>query len=276
MRVPLYQIDAFADAVFQGNPAAVCPLPDWLPDATLRAVAAENNLSETAFLIPDRDPVPLRWFTPTEEVPLCGHATLAAGYVVLEVLSPDREAVDFDSESGRLTVRRSDHGYALDFPAVPSEPVAAPPDALVHGLGFTPVEIRVTRGDPNYLVIVDDEDAVAGAAPDLRRLEELHPHGVAVSAPGRSADFVSRYFAPSYGIYEDPVTGSIHCALGPYWARRFGRSDLTAVQLSARRGRLGVVVAGERVQLAGRAVQYLTGEILLPDAPDSTPPTGTT
>lgn len=276
MRVPIYQIDAFADAVFQGNPAAVCPLPDWLPDATLRAIAAENNLSETAFLIPDRDPVPLRWFTPTEEVTLCGHATLAAGYVLLEVLSPDREAVDFDSESGRLTVRRSDDGYALDFPAVPSAPVAAPPDALVNGFGFTPVETRVTRGDPNYLVIVDDEDAVAGAAPDLRRLEKLHPHGVAVSAPGRSADFVSRYFAPSYGIPEDPVTGSIHCALGPYWARRLGRSDLTAVQLSARRGRLGVAVVGDRVWLAGRAVRYLTGEILLPDAPDGTPPTGAT
>lgn len=260
-RIPLYQVDAFAEAVFQGNPAAVCPLPAWLPDETLQAVAAENNLSETAFLLADRDPIPLRWFTPTEEVPLCGHATLAAGFVVLTFLAPERETVRFASRSGPLTVSRSEGGFALDFPALSMERVEAVPDGLVDGLGVEPVEVWVTRDDPNYLAILESEAAVAGLQPDLTLLERLHPHGVAVSAAGESADFVSRYFAPGYGIPEDPVTGSIHCALGPYWARHLGRDALEALQLSPRGGRLGVRVGDGRVHLTGGAVCYLTGEI---------------
>lgn len=263
-RLALYQVDAFADAVFQGNPAAVCPLPSWLPDTTLQAVAAENNLSETAFLLPDRDPVPLRWFTPTAEVPLCGHATLAAGFVVLTFLDPDRQTTTFDTASGQLTVARNHDRFSVDFPAIPIEPAADVPEALAEGLGTRPSEIWVSPRDPNYLVILDDESAVASLRPNLPRFEALHPHGVAVSAPGTSADFVSRYFAPSYGIPEDPVTGSIHCALGPYWARRLGRPSLRAVQLSARGGALDVTLDGDRVRLVGHAVCYLVGEIHLP------------
>lgn len=263
-RIPLWQVDAFGDAVFQGNPAAVCPLPAWLPDETLQAVAGENNLSETAFLLPDRDPIPLRWFTPTEEVPLCGHATLAAGFVVLTFLAPERDAVSFSSKSGPLRVAREERGFSLDFPAVAMERVERVPDELVDGLHVEPAEVWTTPADPNYVAILDGEAAVAGLRPDLSLLERLHPHGVAVSAAGTSADFVSRYFAPGYGIPEDPVTGSIHCALGPYWAGRLGRASLDAAQLSRRGGRLRVRVAEGRVHLTGGAACYLTGEIHLP------------
>lgn len=271
-RIPLYQIDAFAEEVFQGNPAAVCLLSGWLPDETLRAIAAENNLSETAFLVleesgglyPEREQVPIRWFTPTEEVPLCGHGTLAAGFVVLDILYPDWEAVTFSSESGPLRVSREVEGFSLDLPALPVKHVQTPPDLLRKGLDVEPVEVWVTEADPNYLAIVESEQAVLSLEPDLRVLERLHPYGVAVSAPGESADFVSRYFAPGYGIPEDPVTGSIHCALGPHWARRLGRSTLSALQLSGRRGQLNVGVKGDRVHLAGGAALYLTGEAQLP------------
>ena len=263
-RLPLYQVDAFADEVFQGNPAAVCPLPEWLPDETLQAIAAENNLSETAFLVPGEDPVPLRWFTPRQEVPLCGHATLAAAFVVLTYLEPERDSVTFESRSGPLRVFRDDDGFALDFPALRAEGMDAVPDALPEGLGVDFVDVRVTHEDPNYLAILESQDVVADLQPDLWTLETLHPYGVAVSAPGTATDFVSRYFAPGYGIPEDPVTGSIHCALAPYWAERLGRERLSARQASERGGRLDLVVAGERVHIEGTAVTYMTGEIVVP------------
>lgn len=263
-RVPLYQVDAFAESVFRGNPAAVCPLPGWLPDETLRAVAAENALSETAFFLPDEDPMPLRWFTPVQEVPLCGHATLAAGFVVLTRLFPEREVALFSSRSGSLTVSREGAGFSLDLPALPLERAEPPPPPLVRGLGVEPVEVWIGREDPNYFAVLDDEAAVAALRPDLALLEGLHPRGVAATAPGESADFVSRYFAPGYGIPEDPVTGSIHCALGLYWADRLGRRRLEARQLSRRGGRIGVRVEGERVHLTGAAACYMSGEIHLP------------
>lgn len=265
-RLPLYRVDAFSDAVFRGNPAAVCPLPGWEPDALLQALAAENNLPETAFLVWPADPVPLRWFTPRQEVPLCGHATLASGLIVLEYLAPERRSVTFATRSGPLVVRREDGAFAMDLPALAAEPVAGVPAALREGLGVDVEADRVllTREDPNYFVLLEDERAVTALRPDLRALERLHPYGVAVSAPGRSADFVSRYFAPGYGIPEDPVTGSIHCVLGPYWAARLGRASLTARQLSSRGGALGVEVMGDRVDLRGSAVCYLEGEVLLP------------
>lgn len=277
-RIPIYQVDAFADAVFGGNPAAVCPLAagEWLPDETLQAIAAENNLSETAFLLPDRDPVPLRWFTPRCEVKLCGHATLASGLVVLEVLRPDQDAVAFETMSGRLVVRRDEGAgrggddvpirLSMDFPAIGSERLdeGEVPEVLLDGLDAAPEEIRMTADDWNYVAVFGDEKAIASLRPNFTLLERLHPHGVSVTAPGRGVDCVSRYFVPSYGIPEDPVTGSIHCALAPYWAERLGRSTLTAVQLSKRRGRLELAVVGERVHLRGSAVIYLSGEIRVP------------
>lgn len=275
-RIPIYQVDAFTGAVFGGNPAAVCPLPEWLPDETLQAIAAENNLSETAFLIPDRDPVPLRWFTPRLEVKLCGHATLASAFVLFEFLEPGRERVNFETISGRLGVKREGDRLAMDFPAIGSarlEPDDVPA-ALIEGLGAEPDEVRFTDDDWNYVAVFADADTVAGLRPDFRLIEQVHPHGVAVTGPsrveggeagnGRGVDFVSRYFVPGYGIPEDPVTGSIHCALAPYWAERLGRERLSAHQASERGGRLDLVVAGERVRIEGTAVAYMTGEIVVP------------
>jgi len=263
--IPIYQVDAFADAVFGGNPAAVCPLPEWLPDGTLQAIAAENNLSETAFLVPDRDPVPLRWFTPRLEVKLCGHATLASAFVLFEHLEPGREAVTFETLSGRLVVTRDGDRLTMDFPSIGSARIedADVPPALLEGLGLDPEEVRMTGDDWNYIAVLSDEEAVTGLRPDFGLIERLHPNGVAVTAPGRSVDFVSRYFVPGYGIPEDPVTGSIHCALAPYWAERLGRDRLEAAQRSSRGGRLDIRVGGERVHLTGRAVTYMIGEITI-------------
>jgi len=267
--VPLYWIDAFADAPFRGNPAAVCVLPAWEPDELLQAIAAENGLSETAFLLWPADPVPLRWFTPRHEVPLCGHATLASGFAVLSFLAPERDRVAFSTRSGPLSVSRADGGMAMDLPALAVEPAGRVPEGLREGLGVDVGADRVlrTREDPNLFVVLEDEEAVASLRPDPRVLERLHPCGVAVTAPGRSADFVSRYFAPSYGIPEDPVTGSIHCALGPWWAGMLGRTSLTARQLSSRGGRLEIEVRGDRVGIGGSAACYLRGHVLLPHPP---------
>ena len=264
--IPIYQVDAFADAVFGGNPAAVVPLAEWLPDETLQAIAAENNLSETAFLIPGRDPVPLRWFTPRLEVKLCGHATLASAFVLFEFLEAGREAVTFETLSGRLIVTREGDRLSMDFPSIGSERVEdeAIPAALLQGLGAAPDEVRFTADDWNYIAVFADEATVAGLRPDFASLERLHPHGVSVTAPGDVVDFVSRYFVPSYGIPEDPVTGSIHCALAPYWAGRLARERLAACQVSERGGRIDIEFTGERVHLRGTAVTYMTGEIVVP------------
>lgn len=259
----IFQVDAFAGRAFSGNPAAVCLLDAPVPDDVLQAVARENNLSETAFFRPDDERPRLRWFTPSQEVPLCGHATLASGWVALERLRPGSAAVTFESLSGPLTVSRADDGFRLDLPRLSFEQIDQPPTGFVEGLGARPQQVLRIPDDPNYLVILETEEEVAGLDPDLRILEGLHPFGVAVSAPGRDADFVSRYFAPSYGIPEDPATGSIHCALGPYWQGRWGREEMTALQLSERRGRLGVRVAGDRVHLTGEAHLYLEGEIFV-------------
>lgn len=267
IRIPIYQVDAFADELFRGNPAAVCPLDDWLPVETMQAIALENNLSETAFLLTDRDPVPLRWFTPKLEVKLCGHATLASAWVWLNRLRPDRDEVTFETQSGPLTVTRDGDGLTMDFPAIGSRRVAPAdaPEAVLEGVDVVPEEVRLSADDWNYLVVLSDEAAVRSVRPDFARLEDAHPHGVAVTAPGDGeVDFVSRYFVPSYGVPEDPVTGSLHCALTPYWAARLGRDELTAEQLSARGGRLRVTNAGDRVLLRGNVVPYLEGTIAVP------------
>jgi PhzF family phenazine biosynthesis protein len=262
--LPLYQIDAFADRVFRGNPAAVVPLDSWPPDTTLQAIAAENNLAETAYFVPQGDHYHLRWFTPTHEVPLCGHATLATAFVILTLLRPDQSRVRFSTLSGILAVERNQGDFTLDFPRLQIEPVTTAPEALLRGLGSTPDEIFRVTADPNYYAVYPDEAQVRSLIPDLPVLATLHPFGVVLTAPGRATDIVSRCFAPSYGIPEDPVTGSIHCALGPYWSARLGRDELTAYQASARGGLMRCRVSGDRVFLAGSAVLYLQGTISIP------------
>jgi predicted PhzF superfamily epimerase YddE/YHI9 len=258
----LFQIDAFTERRFHGNPAAVVPLPRWLDDAVLQAIAQENNLSETAFFVNEESALRLRWFTPVHEVDLCGHATLAAAHVILRVLEPGREEVRFASRSGPLIARARGEWLELDFPSRPPEPIDAPP-ALAAALGGAPVEILAAR---DYFVVYAGEDEVPALRPDFQRLAALDRE-VIVTAPGRACDFVSRFFAPRAGIDEDPVTGSAHCTLIPYWSRRLGKRALEARQLSARGGELRCEDRGERVAIAGRAVGYLEGVIHVDEAP---------
>jgi PhzF family phenazine biosynthesis protein len=257
MQLAIYQVDAFANRLFAGNPAAVCPLEAWLPDATMQAIAAENNLSETAFFVPRGDDYELRWFTPTLETDLCGHATQASGFVVMNRLAPQRSAVRFHTKSGALTVTRQGEVFAIDLPAQPPAPCAMPPK-FVAALGRKPVEILAAT---KYLVLYDNEADVAALAPDTAVLRDIDRDGVIVSAPGRDCDFVSRYFAPHAGIPEDPVTGSAHCTLVPYWAKRLGKTKLHARQISQRGGELFCELRGDRVVIAGRAALYLEGRI---------------
>ncbi len=259
MKLRLFQIDAFASRVFAGNPAAVCPLESWPDDATLQAVATENNLSETAFFVPGGNEFALRWFTPTVEVDLCGHATLASGHVVLTILDPARESVTFSSRSGPLTVTRAGDALAMDFPALPPEPCALPAD-LVAGLGAQPDAVLA---EMDYLAVFASEADVAALVPDMAALARLDRRGVIATAPGENVDFVSRFFAPRAGIPEDPVTGSAHCLLTPYWAERLGKDRLEARQISARGGALACELQGGRVRIEGRVALYLDGEITL-------------
>jgi PhzF family phenazine biosynthesis protein len=262
MSLQVFHVDAFTAMPFAGNPAAVCPLAGWLDDGLLQAVAAENNLSETAFFVPLGDRYELRWFTPRCEVKLCGHATLASAFVVLQILETGRDSVRFETRfSGTLTVVREGDLLAMDFPALAPWTSAAPPAALMEGLGRTPA--AVVQIEDNYFAIYESEEEVRCIRPDLRSLEKLHPAGVAITAPGDDADFVSRYFAPSYGIPEDPVTGSTHCSLAPYWAQRLGKTSLHARQISERGGELWCEVKRERVILKGNAVLTLRGELLI-------------
>jgi len=260
--IPIYQVDAFTSALFGGNPAAICPLQNWLDTATMQAIAAENNLAETAFLVAggaDGADYDLRWFTPTAEVDLCGHATLATAFVVFNCLGFDAPSVRFSSRSGTLSVTRTDDLLALDFPALPAAR-CDPPAALVAGLGSAAEEFQQAS---NYLAVFETEDQVSGLDPDMGLLATLHPHGVIATAPatGDTIDFVSRFFAPSFGIPEDPVTGSAHCTLIPYWASRLGRDRLMARQISTRGGELICDLRGDRVGIAGQAVLYLEGTI---------------
>jgi PhzF family phenazine biosynthesis protein len=262
MDIPVYQVDAFTDRAFGGNPAAICPLDSWLDDALMQAVAGENNLSETAFLVPEGDAFRLRWFTPTVEVDLCGHATLASAWVVFERLQPGRaDPVAFETRSGRLTVARRDDGMLeMDFPAIPAAPCEIPA-ALADGLGAEIGECLVAA---NHMAVLADEAAVRALAPDMAALASLHPRGVIATAPGEDCDFVSRFFGPSFGVQEDPATGSAHCMLTPYWSARLGKAALNARQVSARGGVLSCAAAGEWVRIAGRAVLTLSGHIHLP------------
>jgi PhzF family phenazine biosynthesis protein len=261
MKVDIYQVDAFTDVLFKGNPAAVCPLARWLPDEVMQSIAAENNLAETAFFVGGEGRFALRWFTPAAEVDLCGHATLATGFVVFSFLDPTRDLLTFDSASGPLTVsRQADDYLALDFPArPPAHRVDLP--ALEEALGARPQE--VWGGGRDLLAVFATEDEVRALAPDMERLKRLDGMAVVVTARGRTADFVSRFFAPKVGVPEDPVTGSSHCMLVPYWAERLKRDELRAHQLSPRGGELLCTARGERVGIAGRCVLYLRGVIEL-------------
>lgn len=261
MKIPIYQVDAFSRVTFGGNPAAVCPLESWIYDSMMQKIAAENALSETAFIVPRGDDWEIRWFTPVQEVELCGHATLASGYVALTHLQPARELVRFASKSGTLVVARDGERLSLTLPRWQPSPVAAPPPLLARALGRPPREI-VAHGS-EYLCVYDSAAEVAALTPDFALLRTLGRSGVIASAPGaeRECDFVSRFFAPAAGIDEDPVTGSAHCLLVPYWARVLGRSSLYAKQISARGGELWCALDADAVRLAGYVAPYLVGEL---------------
>ena len=265
MKIPIYQVDAFTDAVFAGNPAAVCPLDDWLSDEMLQGIALENNLSETAFLVANGGDYHLRWFTPAVEVALCGHATLGAAHVIFKHLKPDTDQVVFDTLSGKLTVRRENGRLSMDFPSLPPQPMDPRPDVRAALGGPEPQEfhaIRSVHGADYLMLVYGNRDQVAALAPNF---SDLKANVIATAEAGTSdnADFVSRFFAPMAGIDEDPVTGSAHCTLAPYWIARLGRSPLQARQISARGGDVTVELDGDRVRLSRRCADYMSGEITL-------------
>jgi predicted PhzF superfamily epimerase YddE/YHI9 len=262
MRLQLFRVDAFTDRVYHGNPAAVVPLGRWLEDDLLQKIAAENNLSETAFFVPAGSGYHLRWFTPRSEVPLCGHATLATAFVIFTFLAPAKKLIHFHTLSGDLHVRRTAGRLTMDFPRYVPER-CEPPLLLAEGLGLRPKEVWKTREDKNYYAVFEQAGDVRSLVPKMAILEKLHPHEVAVTAPGDEVDFVSRFFAPAIGIPEDPVTGSMHCALIPYWSNRLGKTTLRARQVSARGGDLYCedLPAEGRVRISGNAVLSLRGYI---------------
>ncbi len=260
MKLTLYQVDAFTDTQFHGNPAAVCPLTAWLDDELLQAIAEENNLSETAFYVPEGDHFLIRWFTPICEVDLCGHATLATGYVLFHHRNYAGPTITFSSRSGRLTVRKEGENLILDFPADNPVPVPSPP-GLAEAMGVPPLEVY--RGKDDFLAIYTDQTVVENLRPDYARVEKIPCRGIIVTAPGNNVDFVSRFFGPQSGIAEDPVTGSAHTTLVPYWSKRLGKTTLLATQVSKRRGDLRCVLKANRVEIGGRACTYMVGEITL-------------
>lgn len=261
MKIPIYQVDAFTSEVFSGNPAAVCLLERWLDDTQLQAIAEENNLSETAFLVQDGRDYELRWFTPVTEVALCGHATLASAFVLFVCRNWPVEVIRFKTRmSGELAVTRRGGLMEMDFPARPCRP-QTPPAGLLGALGITSEKVFGSAEDP--MVVLDGERAVREVQPDFGALERVDCRGVIVTAPGNRSDFVSRFFAPQVGIPEDPVTGSAHCVLIPYWAAILDKDHLHAFQVSKRGGELFCANAGERVRISGKAALYLEGTITI-------------
>ncbi|MHB1698371.1 MAG: PhzF family phenazine biosynthesis protein [bacterium] len=259
MKIKQYYVDAFTTRVFKGNPAAVCPLDKWLDDETLLSIAAENNLSETAFFIPSGKGFQLRWFTPVTEVDLCGHATLATAHVIFEILGYSGKSVTFETRSGDIVVKRNGSFLAMDFPAIPPKPCIAP-DTLIKGLGNIPAEVLSAI---DYFAVFNNEEAIYTITPDYARLAQLDLRGVIVTAPGRDVDFVSRFFAPKLGVPEDPVCGSAHCELTPYWAEKLQKHDLTAKQLSRRGGDIFCEFKSDRITLSGQAVTFMEAEIMI-------------
>lgn len=259
MKITMYQVDAFTDRVFGGNPAAVCFLETWLSEEMMQAIAVENNLSETAFLVKEGNDYGLRWFTPEEEIDLCGHATLASAFLIFKFVEPLWEAVCFRTKSGVLTVKRCGDLLTMDFPARPVAPVDFDLDFLTSALGVKPKEVWKCR---DLFLVYERESQIREIRPDFYLLNQIRDYmGVIVTAPGEQVDFVSRFFAVNCGIPEDPVTGSSHCNLIPYWSERLGKTELHALQLSKRGGELFCRDRGERVEIGGRAALYLVGEI---------------
>ncbi|MDD5170943.1 MAG: PhzF family phenazine biosynthesis protein [Syntrophales bacterium] len=256
-KIPIYQVDAFTTERFRGNPAAVCILDHWLPDEVLQAIAMENNLSETAFLVESTNIYNLRWFTPKAEIDLCGHATLASAFVLFSTLKIRSHTVSFSTRSGILTVELMDNLLFMDFPSRPALPCPLPED-LAAGLGKAPSEVLRSR---DYIAVFADEDTILSLEPRMDLLARLDATGIIVTAPGKKVDFVSRFFAPRVGVDEDPVTGSSHSTLIPFWSERLGKKTLHALQLSKRGGELFCEDRGTRVRIGGSAVLYLEGSI---------------
>ena len=259
MRIRQFQVDAFAERVFEGNPAAVCPLDHWLDDDVLQSIAEENNLSETAFFVPSERGYELRWFTPVTEVDLCGHATLATAHVLFNEIGHIGPRIIFKTRSGDLFVEKDGAGLKMDFPSCP--PVAREISELItQGLGKRPVEVLAAD---DYMAVFESEEIVRAIRPDQTLLAQLDLRGVIITAPGIEVDFVSRFFAPRFGIPEDPVTGSAHCALTPYWASKLGKPRLIAQQVSKRGGKLTCEIKDDRVIITGSATTFMDATILI-------------
>jgi PhzF family phenazine biosynthesis protein len=259
MRLQIFHVDAFTNRLFTGNPAAICPLENWLNDSVMQGIAFENNLSETAFFIPNNEAFQIRWFTPAVEVDLCGHATLAAAHVLFNHLNYDKRIIHFESKSGPLTVRKDNEYITLNFPSTRLDVSEVSP-VLIETLGINPVAVYESD---DLFVLLNSEDEVSRVNPDFSLLSKLPYRGVIVTAAGKDCDFVSRFFAPSVGIDEDPVTGSAHTKLIPFWAERLAKETLTARQLSQRKGELKCAYLGDRVEISGQAITYLVGEIFI-------------
>ena len=257
MELSLFQVDAFTSKRFGGNPAAICPLDSWLSDEQMQTIAQENNLSETAFFVKNGSSYDLRWFTPAIEVDLCGHATLATAHTLFEHLGYDQPILTFQTKSGKLTVEKRNDKLVMNFPNQKPQPTETPAN-LIEGLGKKPLEVLRSV---DYFVVYENEAEVASLNPNFFLLNEVDTRGIIATAPGDEVDFVSRFFGPRAGINEDPVTGSAHCALTPYWAEKLGKNELTAKQISERVGDLLCTLKGDRVELAGNAVTYMKGSI---------------
>lgn len=256
----LYQVDAFTEKIFGGNPAAVCPLDKWLPDELMQNIAMENNLAETAFYFPNENHFELRWFTPTTEVDLCGHATLAAAHVIFSNDYDKNEITFISPRSGELKVRKDGSSYTMNFPTDDIQKVEAPPD-LIQGLGIVPLEVY--RGKTDYMAIVENQIIIESLQPDFNILEKLDARGIIITAVGNHSDFVSRCFFPQVGVNEDPTTGSAHTSMIPYWANKLGKNTMTSIQLSKRKGHLNCKYLKGRVEISGQAKTYLIGEIFI-------------
>lgn len=260
MNLTLFQVDAFAKEVFKGNPAAICPLDEWLDPGLMQKIALENNLSETAYFVKKDDVYEIRWFTPGAEIDLCGHATLASAYVIFEILQAEERLIKFHSHlGGTLTVEKQDDVLLLDFPSRPPKACEIP-EGLIEAVGKEPKEVLRSR---DYFLVYETEQEILDIDPNFSELLKIPAHAVIVTAKGDSSDFVSRFFAPEVGLFEDPVTGSAHCNLIPYWAERLGKTELFARQVSARGGELFCQLKGDRVKIGGHAVLYLKGEIYI-------------
>lgn len=261
MTYKLYQVDAFTDKLFGGNPAAVCPLAQWLSDEVLQKIAMENNLAETAFYVKQADKYEIRWFTPTVEVDLCGHATLAAAFVLFNREGHSSDVIHFYSpRSGQLNVSRSSDWLTLDFPVDVFHSIAIS-DEIVACFDKQPIEAY--KGKTDYMLVYENESDINGIVPDFEAISTLHGRGVIITAKGKDVDFVSRFFAPQSGIVEDPVTGSAHTTLTPYWSGKLNKAAMSAIQLSERKGYLQCKAVGDRVEISGQAKLYFAGEIYI-------------